>query len=566
MPNSAILPKRMRHPRSPLLLIVFVAVVSFVVHLSSHGSLYGGGDEGSYIATGKLMSQSLRFVYPDEAAEFGRRYLPLSSFVPSGFSSYNDEVHPPEVVSGWNKGFAIFSIPMWLLFPERGWMGVSPLACAISIVAIYFVGAAIRSPFVGVGAALLLATNWLQLWFSRYPMSEVLSQSMILLMLLCVVSFIQTSRRIFVFIFTLLASFASVVHFANVPIWGMLGVTMLAPLLPMRRREDVNPTLSWIFQPASFRIERSKILPFVGTAVLTLGVPLLTTVSYWLADPGVRRYVRFSQKMVSTSGRLDQLAESLVVRLQNLSLFVPSFVWLVLLVCVALFITNRGAPRRWLLLLGSLALLSFLLIVTSGVGTPRVLYVARRNVPVIIPALCLLTAVAIDYAASLIRRPVLSKSFAAMLVLGLSVMQLYTFYPFRKVDQARGSLSLAADVKAAMSERNTGRPQFLLVTDFGANLKTGLRYVSNIPILNFSPAITPDVISRMLGDGVDLYVLDDIYRPIAKLITTMPNARLSQIATHTVWMGHPNQVGPTDFPKISNGPNLNFYLYKIETQ
>jgi len=557
----------MRHPRSPLLLIVFIAVVSFVVHLRSHVSLYGGGDEGSYIATGKLMSQSLRFVYPDEAAEFGKRYLPLSSFVPSGFSSYNDQVAPPEVVSGWNKGFAIFSIPMWLLFPERGWMGVSPLACAISIVAIYLVGAAIRSPFVGVGAALILATNWLQLWFSRYPMSEVLSQSLILLMLLCVVSFIQTSRRIFVGIFALLASFSSVVHFANVPIWGMLSLTICAFLLPITRKEVVKPMeLSWISQRASFRIERSKILPFVGTGVLTLGVPLLTTVLYWLADPGVRRYVRFSQKMVSTSGRFDQLVASLVIRLQNLSLFVPSFVWLALLVSVALFITNRGVPRRWLLLLGSLALLSFLLIVTSGVGTPRVLYVARRNVPVIIPALCLLTAVAIDYATSLIRRPALSNGVAAMLVLGLSVTQLYAFYPFRKVDQARGSLSLAADVKAAMRERNTGRPQFLIVTDFGANLKTGLRYVSNIPILNFSPAVTPQVISRMLGDGVDLYVLDDIYRPVAKLITTIPNARLSQISTHTVWMGHPNQVGPTDFPKISNGPNLNFYLYKIEKQ
>ena len=240
--------------------------------------------------------------------------------------------------------------------------------------------------------------------------------------------------------------------------------------------------------------------------------------------------------------------------------------WIALAVCGALFVANKGVARKWLLIMGGVAIVSFLLIVTSGVGTPRVLYVARRNIPVIIPVLCLLTAVVIDCGTSLIRRGWLSKLVAGIIIVGLSIAQLRAFDPYQNLDQGRGSLALATDVKAAMGARGAGRPQFLIVTDYGANLKAGLRYVSNIPIVNFSSAVTPDVISRMLGDNIDLYVLDDIYRPVAKLVKTMPNVRLSKVSNHSVWMGHANQLGPTDYPKISRDPNLNFYLYKLEQQ
>lgn len=556
----------MRHLRSPLLFIVCIAVVSFVVHVRDHVSLFGGGDEGSYIAAGKLMSESPRFVFQDEAIEIGKRYLPSHLFVPTGFRIHNDGVSPVEVVSGWNKGFPIFSIPMWLIAPEQGWKGVSPLAGAISIIAIYLIGAAIRSPLAGVSAALLLATNWLQLWFSRYPMTEVLSQSLILLMLLCVVRFVQAPRAIILVVFALLASFSSVVHFANAPMWGMLGLALCVQLLPLvRRTHTANGGVRWVFHLRSFGIDTQKIAPFVGAGALTLGIPLVATLSYWFADPGVQRYVRMSKKMAASSGRADQLFETFVVRLQNLALFIPPFFWFGLLLCAGLFVLNRGLARRWWLLIGGLALASFLIIVSSGVGTPRVLYVARRNVPFVLPALCLMVAVAIDWGTSLLRRRWASIGLAMTIVLGLCFQQLSAFYPYRTLDQGKGSLALASQVASALQARYTGRPQFLIVSNYGANLTTGLRYVRGVPIINFAPEVTPEVLSRMLGDGIDLYFLDDVFRPIAQVAKTVPNAQLLSISTHMVWLGHANQVGPTQYPKISNDPNVKFYLYKIDT-
>jgi hypothetical protein len=150
------------------------------------------------------------------------------------------------------------------------------------------------------------------------------------------------------------------------------------------------------------------------------------------------------------------------------------------------------------------------------------------------------------------------------IVLGLCVQQLNAFYPFRNLDQGKGSLALGSQVASALQARFVGRPQFLIVSDYGTNLTTGLRYVRGVPIINFAPEVTAEVISRMLGDGIDIYFLDDVFRPIAQVAKTVPNAQLSSISKHMVWLGHANQVGPTQFPKISDDPNVQFYLYKID--
>jgi hypothetical protein len=174
-------------------------------------------------------------------------------------------------------------------------------------------------------------------------MSEVLSQSLILLMLLCVVSFRRTSPVSTLGIFSPLASFCSVVHFANVPIWEMLGLAICMYLLPVGTRHGSDVRVgSSLGRLRSLRFDRAKMPAFAGALFVALVVPLLVTISYWIADPGVRRYVRLSKKMVTTSGRVDQLVESFVVRLENLSLFVHPLLWIGVAVCLALFVSNRG--------------------------------------------------------------------------------------------------------------------------------------------------------------------------------------------------------------------------------
>lgn len=555
----------MNKGRLSFITVILVALASFVVNHRSHVSLLGGGDEGSYIACGKLMSQALEFVYSDQAAEVGKRYLPAKNFIPEAFRVHNADISPVQVVSGWNKGFSFLSIPFWWIAPDSGWQFVTPIAGAISIIAIYLIGVTVSGPFTGLCAALLLATNWLQLWYSRYPMTEVVSQALILLMVLCAVRFYKSQRLVTLVLFSALASLSSFVHFANAPMWIILGAAIslqrnpldgvdLALLCRMRVREFV----------AKLTFVRERFGSFLQAGGLTIGVPLAATVGYWLLDPGIQRYTRLGKKMASTSSRFSRILDAIVVRFENLTLFIEWPMWLLLGVAVLLFVRNQAMARKFWVLLGGLALCSFLVIISTGVGTPRVLYVARRNVPIVYPVLFLISGVALNYIATRIRRRALGQIFASGVLLTMCALQLSAFAPYSSLNQGKGMPEMASQIRAELQARNDGHPQFVVVPEMSAIFKAGLRYVYGVPVISFSDEVTPEALKRMLDDGIQLYVLDDFARKITPVAKSIPNAELIRISTHIIRWGHANQLGPTAYPRISDRSNLKFYLYRVE--
>lgn len=555
----------MNKGRLSLITIILVALVSFVVNYRSHVSLLGGGDEGSYIACGKLMSQALEFVYSDQAAEVGKRYLPVKNFVPEAFRVHNADVSPVQVVSGWNKGFSFLSIPFWWIAPDSGWQFLTPVAGAISIVTIYLIGVTVSGPFAGLCAALLLATNWLQLWYSRYPMTEVVSQALILLMVLCAVRFYRTQRLVTLVLFSALASLSSFVHFANAPMWMILGAAVClqrSPIdgvdLDLLRRMRVREFLT------KLTFVKGRLGSFLQAGLLTIGVPLVATVGYWLLDPGIQRYTRLGKKMASTSSRFSRILDAIVVRVENLTLFIEWPMWILVGVAVWLFIRNHLIERRFWVLLGGLALCSFLVIISTGVGTPRVLYVARRNVPIVYPVLFLMSGFALHYISTRIQKAALGRIIASGVLLTVCALQLAAFAPYSSLDQGKGMPEMASQIRAELQARNDGHPQFVVVPEMSAIFKAGLRYVYGVPVISFSEEVTPEALKRMLDDGIQLYILDDFARKITPVAKGVPNAELSRISTHIIRWGHANQLGPTGYPRISDRSNLKFYLYKVE--
>ena len=555
----------MEKGRLSLIVVILVALVSFFVNYRSHVSLLGGGDEGSYIACGKLMSQALEFVYGDQAAEVGKRYLSAKHFVPEAFRVHNEDVSPVQVVSGWNKGFSFFSIPFWWIAPDNGWQFVTPIAGAISILTIYLIGVTVSGPFTGVCAALLLATNWLQLWYSRYPMTEVVSQALILLMVLCAVRLYKSHRLMPLVLFCALASLSSFVHFANAPMWIILGAAISLRRIPLEKG-DLSLLRSLRIREcvAKLCLVKDKLGSFFNTALLTLGVPFVATVGYWLLDPGIQRYTRLGKKMASTSGRFSRIFDAVAVRLENLALFIQWPMWILVGVAVWLFIRNRGLDRKFWILLGGLALCSFLVIISTGVGTPRVLYVARRNVPIVYPVLFLMSGVALHYISTRFRRVVFGRVLTTGILLMVCSLQLAAFAPYSSLDQGKGMPEMASQIRAELHARNNGHPQFVVVPEMSAIFKAGLRYVYGVPVISFSEEVTPEVLKRMLDDGIQLFILDDFARKIAPVVKSIPNAELSPISTHIIRWGHANQLGPTAYPRISDRSNLKFYLYKVE--
>ena len=71
--------------RALSLLVLLLSVASFVVNKQHHTAIFGGGDEGSYIGSGKLFSEQFAFIFEDPVLKSGSQYGPMELFVPPSF-------------------------------------------------------------------------------------------------------------------------------------------------------------------------------------------------------------------------------------------------------------------------------------------------------------------------------------------------------------------------------------------------------------------------------------------------------------------------------------------------
>jgi 4-amino-4-deoxy-L-arabinose transferase-like glycosyltransferase len=84
--------------------------------------------------------------------------------------------------------YSIFGIPVFLY--------VTPLFGLLGVVGLYFAGKALFDDKVGLLASFLLAINIVQIWFSRWAMSEVVTQFLVLGALYSFVSCVKTSQHV----------------------------------------------------------------------------------------------------------------------------------------------------------------------------------------------------------------------------------------------------------------------------------------------------------------------------------------------------------------------------------
>ena len=74
---------------------------------------------------------------------------------------------------------------------------VTPLFGLLGVISLYFVGKALFDGRVGLLASFLLAINIVQIWFSRWAMSEALTQFLVFGSLYCFVLHVRTAHRCF---------------------------------------------------------------------------------------------------------------------------------------------------------------------------------------------------------------------------------------------------------------------------------------------------------------------------------------------------------------------------------
>ncbi len=72
----------------------------------------------------------------------------------------------------------------------------TPLFGLLGVIALYFVGKALFDERIGLLASFLLAINIVQMWFSRWAMSEALTQFLVLGALYCFALYVKTAHRV----------------------------------------------------------------------------------------------------------------------------------------------------------------------------------------------------------------------------------------------------------------------------------------------------------------------------------------------------------------------------------
>jgi len=176
-------------------LLPALCVAALAVFLDARPSQYivGGRDPGAYVASMALIGRSGGILYTDAAvasiprqdAEVFFRNPDRQDFSFSRFMGF--DLERPEtgrVVPQFFHLFPAFGAYLFQAMGVKGALATPPLVAILSTLAVFFALRRLFAPAAALLATLLLATNVVQVWFARYPVSEPFSQLLLFLGLL----------------------------------------------------------------------------------------------------------------------------------------------------------------------------------------------------------------------------------------------------------------------------------------------------------------------------------------------------------------------------------------------
>lgn len=183
------IPFRLPRPAWGDILPLFLALLVGVLAFRPHQYVLGSGDAGSYTNIGVSIARTGGILLHDPTLAtldpgMAQRELLFSDIpMPHMATMYH---HIPaflvtDLASGKVMPQFYHLFPTWIaigydLFGLRGCLYVTPLFAVLAALAIYFAGQAIFGRWAGLAGSLLLSANLVQVWFSRYPTSEIFSQ------------------------------------------------------------------------------------------------------------------------------------------------------------------------------------------------------------------------------------------------------------------------------------------------------------------------------------------------------------------------------------------------------
>jgi hypothetical protein len=359
------------------------------------------------------------------------------------------------------------------------------------------VGTVLAGPAAGLVAAgaggLLLATNMLQVWQSRYPTTEVLSQALFLGTLLGIVISLQSRwwpaaaiagllvgvgflNRADGLLLVLLsagigAALVATRRFTRSAAWFALGLAVVLPHAVLQaywlcRRYTLDnhvpnlPTVAALLlgllvvalvlrtaaaRPlcwAQQRLELPRSQRVVGALVVAGAVGLMAL--------GFLRPRLFGESYFDYNGRIVRSYDEQILHRLSWFFSLPGFA--LMLLGLAVVVLRRWRAELWVVLLPTLLL--FPLYSYRAHNSTRMMWWGRRYVPTVLPGVVVLIALALAWATVTVfrGRPVLRLPAVAALS-GLLAFFLHTSLPLRGHDEWHGSFDRTAQIVAVAGGR-----------------------------------------------------------------------------------------------------------------
>jgi len=168
---------------------VLVLVLAVVLQARPGEYLFGGRDPGTYVAAMGLIGRTGGILYEDPAVRsIPEPYYDLFYRHPEKPGEYEwgrfmgfplERPHSGRVVPEFFHLFPAFGAYFFQAAGVKGALATPPLFGVLATLAVFFALRLLLGDVPGFLAGVLLALNVLQVWFARYPVSEMVSQFLI---------------------------------------------------------------------------------------------------------------------------------------------------------------------------------------------------------------------------------------------------------------------------------------------------------------------------------------------------------------------------------------------------
>lgn len=169
---------------------VLLAAAALALYARPSEYIVGGRDPGAYVATMGLVARTGAIVHADPAvlsipaSDFGLFYRNPEKTEPLSWSRFMAfDLERPETGRVYPQFFHLFPAFGALLFSAfgiKGALAAPPVFGVLGLLAAFLLLRRLWGAGVAAAGALLLLVNPLSVWFARYPVSEPMSQALLL--------------------------------------------------------------------------------------------------------------------------------------------------------------------------------------------------------------------------------------------------------------------------------------------------------------------------------------------------------------------------------------------------